>query len=158
MRIGCGIDVHPLIKGEKLILGGIHIPSEVGAKGHSDADCLTHAIVDALLGAGGLGDIGQHFPPSEEKYRGISSLIFLEEVQNLLDSQGFRISNVDASIALEKPKLASYVSKMCESISIHLAIQKDQVNIKATTFEGLGMIGRGEGVMVYAVALIQPND
>ena len=154
MRIGCGLDLHPLIEGEKLILGGVHIPSTKGAVGHSDADCLTHAMMDALLGAAGLGDIGKYFPPSDEQYRGISSLVLLERVLQLLRDNNYQIINIDATVALESPKIASHVSEICQNLSRSLSISQKQMNVKATTYEKLGLVGRGEAIIVHAVALI----
>ncbi|MDP3980282.1 MAG: 2-C-methyl-D-erythritol 2,4-cyclodiphosphate synthase [Chlamydiota bacterium] len=155
MRIGCGLDVHPLMVGKVLILGGVNIASDKGAVGHSDADCLTHAIMDALLGAAGLGDIGKYFPPSDPQYRGISSLLLLEQVRALLDDHQYKIGNIDASIALESPRIATFAPAMCQNIARCLGVQPRQINVKATTYEGLGVVGRSEAIVVYAVALLE---
>lgn len=154
MRIGHGYDVHRLVEGRKLILGGVEIPYERGLLGHSDADVLVHAIMDAILGAAALGDIGRHFPDTDEKYKGADSLKLLEEVKKLIDKKGYFISNVDATIIAQKPKLMPYIEKMRENISKTLEINIDCVNIKATTEEGLGFTGSGEGIAAHAVVLL----
>ncbi len=154
MRVGIGYDVHRLVKNRKLILGGVEISFEKGLLGHSDADVLLHAICDALFGAVVLGDIGLHFPDSDEKYRGISSLILLKKTNEILNENGFSVNNVDATILAEKPKLASFIPQMRENIAKSLDISMEQISIKATTTEGLGFVGRGEGIAVHAVALV----
>jgi 2-C-methyl-D-erythritol 2,4-cyclodiphosphate synthase len=154
IRVGFGYDVHPLIEGRKLILGGVNIPSDTGLLGHSDADVLLHAICDALLGAAALGDIGKHFPDTDETYRGISSSKLLKHVGILLQGNGYKISNIDSTIILEKPKISKYVDSMRKLIAKALLISHHQVSIKATTHEGLGAFGRGEGCAAYAVASI----
>ena len=155
MRVGMGYDVHRLVGDRPLILGGVVIPWEKGLLGHSDADVLTHAIMDALLGAAALGDIGRHFPDSEEAYRGISSLLLLKRVSGLLREKGCGIVNIDAVIIAQKPKMMPYIPKMIENISSVLNIDKMCINIKATTTEGLGFSGREEGIAAQAVALIE---
>ncbi|MCD6102012.1 MAG: 2-C-methyl-D-erythritol 2,4-cyclodiphosphate synthase [Candidatus Cloacimonetes bacterium] len=154
MKIGFGYDVHPLVKDRKLILGGVEIPFKKGLLGHSDGDALIHAIIDALLGAASLGDIGSHFPDTDEKYRDISSLILLQETGKILANQKFHIINIDSTIVLEKPKLQKYIPEMKSNIADKLDIKPEQVSIKATREEGLGFVGKGEGIKVYAVALI----
>jgi 2-C-methyl-D-erythritol 2,4-cyclodiphosphate synthase len=153
-RVGFGYDVHRLVEDRPLILGGVEIPNHAGLKGHSDADVLTHAVIDALLGALGLGDIGQHFPDTEPAYKDISSLHMLREVMILADREAFLVNNLDATIVAEKPKLASYIDSMKKKISGILDIATHQVNIKATTTEGLGFSGRGEGIAAYAIMSI----
>ena len=155
MRIGCGYDVHRLVAGRDLILGGVKIPYERGLDGHSDADVLLHALMDALLGAAALGDIGVHFPPSEEKYKGISSEKLLREVARLLAEAGYRVVNVDTTIVAQRPKMASYLPDMREHIASCLGISVGAVSVKATTEEGLGFTGRSEGIAAQAVALIE---
>lgn len=154
MRVGYGYDVHKLVQGRKLILGGVDIPYEYGLLGHSDADVLIHAIVDALLGAIALGDIGVHFPDNNPEFEGISSMRFLERTNDLLKEQGYKIGNIDATIVAQKPKLLTYMPQMIENIVEVLGIERDQLNIKATTTEGLGFEGRGEGISASAVALL----
>ena len=155
MRIGIGYDVHILTEGRKLIIGGVDIPYEKGLLGHSDADVLIHAIADALLGAAALGDIGKHFPDSDEKFRGISSLVILSEVSDLLGQAGYKIVNIDSIIIAEKPKMMPYISQMKENLADALKIHSSQIGIKATTTEGLGFTGRKEGIAAQAVALIE---
>ncbi len=154
IRFGLGYDVHCIVEGRKLILGGVHIPSKTGLLGHSDADVLLHAICDALLGAAALGDIGKHFPDTDKAYRGISSLKLLRNVGILLEKKGYQIGNIDSTVILERPKIAKYVNLMRRRIGKVLHISPKQVSIKATTQEGLGAIGRGEGCAAYAVASI----
>ncbi len=154
MRIGQGYDVHRLCEGRKLVIGGVEIPYEKGLLGHSDADVLVHAVMDALLGAAALGDIGQHFPDTDERYHGISSMELLKLVAGLLQENGFLVENVDSTIIAQKPKLASYRPAMAENIARVLGIEKDQVSVKATTEEGLGFTGAGEGIAAQAVALL----
>jgi 2-C-methyl-D-erythritol 2,4-cyclodiphosphate synthase len=155
MRIGTGYDVHRLVQGRKLMIGGVDIPSEVGLLGHSDADVLLHAICDALLGAACLGDIGRHFPDTAPKYKGVSSLFLLEEVNRLLSEAGFRVNNIDATIVAEKPKMAPHILAMVANIATTVKIDRSLVNVKATTTEGLGFTGRGEGMAAYAVCTIK---
>ena len=155
MRIGTGYDVHRLTENRPLILGGVEIPHSLGLLGHSDADVLLHAVMDALLGAAGLGDIGLHFPDSEEKYRGISSLALLGEVQGMLLAEGYVTGNVDATIIAQKPRLRQYIEAMEENIARVLQIEPSRVNVKATTEEGLGFSGREEGIAAQAVCLIE---
>ena len=154
MRIGQGYDVHRLCEGRKLVIGGVEIPYEKGLLGHSDADVLVHAVMDALLGAAALGDIGQHFPDTDERYHGISSMELLKLVAGLLQENGFLVENVDSTIIAQKPKLASYRPAMAENIARVLGIEKDQVSVKATTEDGLGFTGAGEGIAAQAVALL----
>jgi 2-C-methyl-D-erythritol 2,4-cyclodiphosphate synthase len=155
MRIGTGYDVHRLVSGRKLMIGGVEIPSEQGLLGHSDADVLLHAICDALLGAACLGDIGRHFPDTAPKYKGISSLVLLEEVSRLLKEAGFRVNNVDATIVAEKPQMSPHIRAMVENIAAAVKTERSLVNVKATTTEGLGFTGRGEGMAAYAVCTIK---
>lgn len=155
-RIGMGYDVHRLVPERKLILGGVEIPYEFGLLGHSDADVLLHAIMDALLGAAALGDIGRHFPDTDPQYRGISSLLLLHEVGDLLQVKGFRPFNMDAVVVAEKPKLAPYIETMRRNIAAALGMTLSAVNVKATTTEGLGFAGTGEGIAAYsAVSVIK---
>ncbi|MFZ7104385.1 MAG: 2-C-methyl-D-erythritol 2,4-cyclodiphosphate synthase [Peptococcaceae bacterium] len=154
MQIGFGYDVHKLIAGRPLILGGVMIPYEKGLLGHSDADVLLHALMDALLGAAGQGDIGRHFPDTDEKYRGISSLELLRQVQTILKDMNFTINNIDSTIVAQKPKLAVYIPEMIHNISKCLEVENQKVNIKATTTEGLGFTGNGAGIAAYAVCTI----
>jgi 2-C-methyl-D-erythritol 2,4-cyclodiphosphate synthase len=154
-RSGIGYDVHPLVKGRKLVLGGVNIPHEKGLKGHSDADVLLHAIADAVLGAAGQGDIGMHFPDSDPRYKGISSLKLLAQVGRVIKEAGFEISNVDCVLLAEAPKIGPYRQKMGRNITKALNIDVDRVNVKATTNEGLGFIGRREGMAAYATALLR---
>lgn len=154
MRIGSGYDVHKLVEGRKLILGGVEIEHSKGLLGHSDADVLVHAIMDAILGAAALGDIGKHFPDTDNKFKGISSMILLKEVFYLLDNKGYCIINIDTTIVAQKPKLAPYIDSMRKNIADVLNISVDDVNIKATTEEKLGFTGREEGISSSAVCLI----
>ncbi|HJB87996.1 MAG TPA: 2-C-methyl-D-erythritol 2,4-cyclodiphosphate synthase [Candidatus Blautia excrementigallinarum] len=155
MRVGLGYDVHRLTLGRDLILGGEKIPWEKGLLGHSDADVLIHAVMDALLGAAALGDIGQHFPDTDPAYKGISSLRLLDHVAGLLKKQGFSVGNIDAVIIAQKPKMAPYIPKMRQNIAQALGISADRVNIKATTEEKLGFTGREEGIASQAVCLLE---
>jgi len=155
MRIGIGYDVHPLTPGRKLVLGGMEIPFDKGLSGWSDADVLTHAIMDALLGAASLGDIGRHFPHGALRYRNISSLVLLREVKDKLDEEGWRVVNIDATIIAEQPVLSGYIGKMRQELGRALNITVSQVSVKASTSAELGFAGRGEGIAAYAVALIQ---
>ncbi len=161
IRIGIGYDVHgfaPSDAGRPLIIGGITIPKDRGLAGHSDADVLLHAIADALLGAAALGDIGQHFPPGDPQYLGISSLVLLTRVAEMVASAGFRVSNVDSALVAEKPKLAPHMPLMRRRIGEALGLAIDRVSIKATTSEGLGFAGRGEGIAAWAVALLEETS
>lgn len=155
MRIGTGYDVHRLTEGRKLILGGVEIPYEKGLLGHSDADVLLHAIMDALLGAAALGDIGRHFPDTDEAYRGASSLKLLEKVGELIEKELYVISNIDATIIAQRPKLAPYIDAMRDHVADTLHLERNQVNIKATTEEGLGFTGSGEGIAAQAAACLE---
>lgn len=152
MRFGIGYDVHRLVNDRALILGGVEIPFELGLAGHSDADVLVHAIMDALLGAAGLGDIGKHFPDTDRQYKGISSLKLLEQVYLVLKENGFRVGNIDSVIVAQKPKMAPFIDEMRDNISKIVHIPRERVNVKATTTEGLGFAGTGEGIASYAVA------
>jgi len=154
-RVGIGYDVHRLVAGRRLVLGGVEIPHELGLLGHSDADVLTHAICDALLGAAGLGDIGTQFPDSDERYRGISSLRLLEEVARLVRERGYRPVNVDATVIAEQPKLTPHLPAMKGALGRVLRMSVDRIGLKATTTEGLGAVGRGEGIAAMAVCLIE---
>lgn len=157
-RIGFGFDVHRLVAGRKLILGGVEIPYDKGLDGHSDADVLLHALMDALLGAAALGDIGRHFPNTDARYKGIASIELMKHVGAVLAAEQYRIINIDAALVLEKPKIVSYVEQMRNNISRALKISVSQISIKATTNEGLGFIGKGEGVVAHAVASIIRNE
>lgn len=154
MRIGHGFDVHRLVAGRKCIIGGVEIPHNEGLDGHSDADVLLHAICDALLGAAGLGDIGKHFPPTDQQYKGIDSRTLLRHVVKLLSEQRYEVGNIDATVICEAPKLSPHTEAMCGNIAEDCQVNRTQVNIKATTTEKLGFTGRGEGVAAEAVCLI----
>ena len=154
-RIGHGYDVHRFAENRELILGGVHIPYEKGLLGHSDADVLLHAVMDALLGAASLGDIGRHFPDRDPAYEGISSLELARRTAMLLDEEGYRVGNIDATLICQKPRLAPYIEKMAENIAEAFCIGPSRVSVKATTEEGLGFTGRGEGIAAQAVALIE---
>lgn len=155
IRIGSGYDVHRLVNNRKLIIGGVDIPFEKGLLGHSDADVLLHAIADALLGAAALGDIGRHFPDSDEQYKNISSIILLQNVNKLLNENNCKIVNIDSTIIAQQPKMLPYIEKMRSNISAALSISVGQINIKATTEEKLGFTGSGEGISANAAALIE---
>ncbi len=155
IRIGHGYDVHRLVPDRKLILGGVEIPHTVGLLGHSDADVLLHAIMDALLGAMALGDIGKHFPDTDEAYRGVSSMHLLTRVNKILSDRGARLVNLDATLILQKPKIAPYIDAMRENIAFALGVDKSRVSVKATTEEHLGFTGREEGVSAHAVVLLE---
>lgn len=155
MRIGHGYDVHRLVDGRKLLLGGVDIPYEYGLLGHSDADVLLHAVCDALLGAAALGDIGKHFPDSDERYKGISSLLLLKNTARLLAENSWRVENIDATVIAQAPKLAPYINRMRESIATALGISVGAVSVKATTEEGLGFTGGGLGIAAHCVCLIE---
>jgi len=150
-RIGFGYDVHRLIKGRPLILGGVKIPYPVGLEGHSDADVLTHAIMDAVIGALGAGDIGQHFPDTDPAYKGVSSLSLLKTTTDLMHRHGFQLNNLDATIVAQAPRLASHLMPMCKKLAEVLGVSADRINIKATTTERLGFCGKGEGMEAFAV-------
>ena len=154
MRVGMGYDVHKLVEGRPLILGGVEIPHTLGLLGHSDADVLVHAIMDALLGAAALGDIGKHFPDTDPKYKGISSIALLKEVGALLEKEGYIIENIDATIIAQRPKLAAYRPQMAKNIAEALHLEVNQVSVKATTEEGLGFTGSGEGISSQAITLL----
>lgn len=158
MRVGIGYDVHRLVSGRPLVLGGVTIPFEKGLLGHSDADVLVHAIMDAMLGALALGDIGRHFPDNNPEYAGISSLLLLERVNRLIAEKGYGVGNIDAVIAAERPRLSPYIDSMRENIARVLSVHREAVGVKATTTEGLGFCGRGEGIAAQAVALLRPLD
>jgi 2-C-methyl-D-erythritol 2,4-cyclodiphosphate synthase len=154
MRVGHGFDVHRLIEGRKCTIGGVEIPHHKGLDGHSDADVLLHAICDALLGAAALGDIGKHFPPTDDQYKGVDSRTLLKQVVKLLVNEGFVVSNIDATVICEEPKLGPHTSMMCQNIAQDCAVNINQINVKATTTEKLGFTGRGEGIAAEAVCLI----
>ncbi len=155
MRIGIGYDVHRLVSERDLILCGVHVPYEKGLLGHSDADVATHALMDAILGAAGLGDIGRHFPDTEARYKGVSSLELLSHVNNLVREKGYVINNCDVTIVCEQPKLKSFIPSMVKSLAKVLELPEDAVNVKATTTEGLGFEGEGLGISAQAVALLR---
>ncbi|WP_227764074.1 2-C-methyl-D-erythritol 2,4-cyclodiphosphate synthase [Zhaonella formicivorans] len=155
MRVGIGYDVHALVPGRRLVLGGVEIPYELGLAGHSDADVLVHAIMDALLGAAGLGDIGRHFPDSDPRFKGISSLLLLEETAQKITAAGFAVNNIDAVLIAEKPRLATFIGTMQANIARVLQVPEHSVNVKATTTEGLGFTGRGEGIAAQAICSLR---
>ncbi len=155
MRIGFGYDIHPFAAERPLILAGVHIPFEKGLAGHSDADVVSHAVADALLGAAGLGDIGEHFPDTEAQYKDYNSLLFLEEVEKKVHFQKLKIVNIDITVVIERPKISPHKAEMIRNLSQHLFLKPDQINVKATRGEGLGFVGREEGVKCYAVALLE---
>lgn len=155
MRIGHGYDVHRLVPDRKLILGGVEIPYGLGLLGHSDADVLLHAVIDSLLGAAALGDIGKLFPDSDMKYKDISSMILLEQAMERIRQKGFKVSNVDVTVIAQRPKLLPYIPQMRENLAQALLLPPDRVNIKATTEEGLGFTGNGEGISCHAVSLLE---
>ena len=154
MRIGMGYDVHRLIPERKLILGGVDIPYELGLLGHSDADVLLHAIMDSLLGAASLGDIGKHFPDTDDRFKGISSIELLKEVGKLISEKGYKVENIDATIIAQKPKMAPHIPLMRENIASALNIDLEQINVKATTEEGLGFTGEGKGISSQSICLL----
>ncbi|AFY44553.1 2-C-methyl-D-erythritol 2,4-cyclodiphosphate synthase [Nostoc sp. PCC 7107] len=158
IRIGNGYDIHRLVSDRALILGGIHIPHELGLLGHSDADVLTHAIMDAMLGALSLGDIGHYFPPSDPQWAGADSLILLTQVHQLIQEQGWQIGNIDSVVVAERPKLKPHIEKMRSKLATVLELQPNQIGIKATTNEKLGPVGREEGICAYAVVLLVATD
>jgi 2-C-methyl-D-erythritol 2,4-cyclodiphosphate synthase len=157
IRVGQGGDIHALVAGRKLIIGGVDIPHERGLLGHSDADVLVHAIIDALLGAAGLGDIGRHFPDSDERYRGADSRKLLRATREILSQAGWCIVNVDSTINAQRPKMASHIPTMVENLAADLQVPKACINVKAKTAEGLGLVGREEGISADAIALIEHN-
>jgi len=154
MRVGIGYDVHKLVIGRKLVIGGVQIPFDKGLLGHSDADVLVHAVMDALLGAARQGDIGRHFPDNDKEYEGISSIVLLRRVYEIISEKGFHVSNIDAVIIAQAPKMAVYFEAMINNICQVLSLSSEQVNIKATTTEGLGFEGQGLGIAAYAVVLL----
>ena len=154
-RIGHGYDVHKLVEGRDLIIGGVNIPYELGLLGHSDADVLVHAVMDAIIGALGLGDIGKHFPDNDERWRGVSSIYLLSIVREMMSERGAEPINIDATLVLQRPKVAPYIEQMRSNIASALGIDASRVNVKATTEEHLGFTGRGEGAAAHAVALLQ---
>lgn len=154
MRIGHGYDVHKLAENRKLIMGGVDIPYEKGLLGHSDADVLLHAVCDALLGAAALGDIGKHFPDTDDRFKGIDSILLLKNVAELIRKEGYKVVNIDSTILAQRPKLAPYILKMRENIAEAVGINTDCVSVKATTEEGLGFTGEGLGIAAHAVCLI----
>ncbi|MGE5606904.1 MAG: 2-C-methyl-D-erythritol 2,4-cyclodiphosphate synthase [Bacteroidota bacterium] len=156
MRIGQGFDVHRLVSGRKLVLGGVEVPYEMGLLGHSDADVLIHAVMDALLGAIGAGDIGVHFPDNDPSFKDIDSMVLLERVLTLVNEHGFRIGNIDGTIIAQRPKLAGYIPQMRQRIAELAGVDVSRINIKATTTESLGFTGRGEGIGAMAIALVEP--
>ena len=158
MRVGIGYDIHPLVAGRRLVLGGVEIPFDKGLSGWSDGDVLTHAIIDALLGAAALGDIGSHFPTGEPQYRDISSLVLLKRVRDKLAEKGWRASNIDATVVAEQPKLSDFIGGMRQQLSQTLGIEISQVSVKAVTSKQIGFTGRGEGMVTVAVALIEGNQ
>jgi len=155
MRVGIGYDVHSLTPGRRLVLGGVAIPFAQGLDGWSDADVLTHAVIDALLGAAALGDIGSHFPPDAPQYKDISSLKLLKEVRDKLVEHGWRVGNIDATVIAESPRLRDFIDRMCRQLGETLGIETNRVSVKASTANGLGFIGRGEGIAACAVAMIE---
>ncbi len=155
MRIGMGYDVHKLVEGRKLILGGTAIPYKTGLLGHSDADVLLHAIMDSLLGAAALGDIGKHFPDTDERFKGISSILLLKEVGKLINKKGYEIENIDSTIIAQKPKMAPHIPIMIKNIAEALNISEDKINVKATTEEGLGFTGKEEGISAQSICLLK---
>ncbi|MBN2543447.1 2-C-methyl-D-erythritol 2,4-cyclodiphosphate synthase [bacterium] len=157
MKIGIGYDIHRLVSGRALFLGGLRIPFDKGLLGHSDGDALIHAISDALLGAAGAGDIGQHFPDTDPKYKDISSLLILKKVADTIIDKGYKIVNIDVTVIAEAPKLSEYIPEMRNTIANTLGFDRSKINIKATTNEGLGEVGKGEAIAVFAVALIDTN-
>lgn len=154
-RVGLGYDAHRFASGRRLVLGGVEVPYEFGLHGHSDADVLTHAVIDALLGAAALGDIGAHFPSTDPQYEGISSLELLRRTRRLLEREGWTAVNLDATVVLERPRLSAYRDKMRAALAQALGIERDRVSVKAKTTDGLGFTGRGEGIEAHAVALLE---
>jgi len=157
-RIGFGYDAHRLVKGRPMIIGGISIPCELGLEGHSDADVLIHALMDAILGALGKGDIGMHFPDNDPAYKGIDSTLLLKKVMELMAREGYKINNADSTIVAQRPKMAPYIQEMREGLSRFLDVSPERVNIKATTTEGMGFCGRGEGIAAYSVVSVVKKE
>lgn len=157
MRIGHGYDVHRFAPERKLILGGVEIPYEMGLLGHSDADVLTHALMDAMLGAAALGDIGLHFPDTDDSFKGISSILLLKKVKEIVEAKGYRLGNADITVVAQAPKLRPYIDSMAETLANALGCDKDSINVKATTEEKLGFTGRKEGISAHAVVLLENN-
>jgi 2-C-methyl-D-erythritol 2,4-cyclodiphosphate synthase len=155
MRVGIGYDLHPLVKGRPLVLGGVTVPFDRGLRGHSDADVLTHAVIDALLGAAALGTIGQHFPDTDPRWKDASSLRLLDETMLVIQAAGWRVGNVDTVITAEAPRLQPHVAEMARTLAHHLKVTPQRVGVKATSPEGVGALGRGEGIAVQAVALLE---
>ena len=158
MRVGHGFDVHRLVPERPLVLGGVDIPFELGLLGHSDADVLLHAVCDAILGALGLGDIGRHFPDTDPRYKGVSSMLLLEQVMRLAKNQGYRVGNLDTTIVAQRPQLAKYLPQMAANLAEVCQVADRRINVKATTTEQLGYAGRGEGISAYAVVLMTTNE
>lgn len=156
-RVGIGFDIHPLVAGKKLVLGGVTIPYSQGLSGWSDADVLIHAIIDALLGAAAMGDIGKHFPPGEPQYHDISSLVLLENVREKITAQGWQIINIDSTIVAEKPRLSEYTAPICQKLSQALKIPLERISVKAKTSAGLGFVGEGQGITAHAIVLLEGN-
>jgi 2-C-methyl-D-erythritol 2,4-cyclodiphosphate synthase len=157
VRTGIGFDIHPLVAGRQLVLGGVTLKFERGLQGHSDADVLVHAVIDALLGASALGDIGKHFPDTDPQYKGISSIALLERVRDILSDNGVTIENIDTTVICEKPRLAAHTEQMCRNIAKALEIEESRVSIKASTTNGLGLIATGEGIAALAIASIKKD-
>jgi len=155
LRIGTGYDLHPLRDGRKLVIGGVHIEHPKGLDGHSDADVLTHAVIDAILGAAGLGDIGAHFPPDDARYKGVSSLSLLAEAARVVSNAGYRVVNVDSTVIAQAPRLQHQLGEMARNIAHALGLEQGAVSVKATSPEGIGSLGAGEGIAAQAVALIE---
>jgi len=155
MKIGFGYDIHPLVQDRPLILGGVRIPYQKGLAGHSDADVVSHAVADALLGAAGLGDIGEHFPDTQEEFKDYNSLKFLEQIERKIYFEKLEIVNIDISVVLQAPKISPYKNEITQNIARSLFLKPQQVNVKATSGEGLGFVGRGEGAICYAIALLK---
>jgi len=155
IRIGQSIDIHQLVEGRELIIGGVHIPFEKGLKGHSDADVLLHAICESVIGALALGDIGKHFPDTDSKYKGINSMLLLEEVYYLMNKNGYEVGNIDSIIIAERPKMAPHIQKMRENIAKALHTEIDNINVKATRGETLGFVGKEEGMLAQAICLLK---
>jgi 2-C-methyl-D-erythritol 2,4-cyclodiphosphate synthase len=155
MRVGIGYDLHPLVEGRPLVLGGVTVPFDRGLRGHSDADVLTHAVIDALLGAAALGTIGQHFPDTDPRWKDASSLRLLDETMLVIQAAGWRVGNVDTVITAEAPRLQPHVAEMARTLALHLKVTPQRVGVKATSPEGVGALGRGEGIAVQAVALLE---
>ena len=154
MRVGNGYDIHPLRPGRDLVIGGVHIAHPSGLDGHSDADVLTHAVIDALLGAAGLGDIGAHFPPDDARYKGASSLDLLGEAARVVGNAGYHVVNVDSTVVAQAPRLQPHLAQMARNLAHRLGLEQDAVSVKATSPEGIGALGAGEGIAAYAVALV----